>query len=123
MDKIAAINGAFRALPDMQDGWFDVRERLLQMNLDAERQHRRNERCPKRFSAVTAAKYFVCKHLMDALTEPDRYSVDDILHIRTEILYAQAYAKAYKDKLTPWAQQWREQIADVDYAKLMQVAS
>lgn len=118
----ATIHAAFDQLPDLQDGWHDVRERLLDMNIEQERRHRNGHSVPN-FSAVCAAKMFVVKHLLDALAEPDKFTVDDILSIRTEVLYAQAYAKKFAPALAEWAAKWREPMQEVDYAFLMKDAA
>jgi hypothetical protein len=62
------------------------------------------------------------KHLLDSLAEPDKWTVDDIITIRTEVLYAQAYAKKFAVALAPWAAKWREPMQEVDYVGLMRAA-
>lgn len=119
MNAINTINAAFDDIPDLQDGWREVKEHLLRMNVEQERRHRQGHTSPKRFSVNTAAKYFVCKHLLEGLAEPDKFTVDDILCIRNEVLYAQAYAKKFAPQLIEWAAKWNNPLRELDYVRLM----
>lgn len=96
-EQINAIKFAFYDLQqlDLQDGFRDVAERLYQMNLDSEKQHRQHASGNEGITKVIAAKLFTVSHLLDGDADPDRFSVDDILSIRNEVLYAQAYAKRF----------------------------
>ena len=116
--QIDTIRGAFREIPALYDGWHEVKERQYSMNVDAEKQHRHGV-TGSPLSVKDAAKLFVVKHLLNGVAEPDRYSVDDILAIRNEVLYAQAYAKKFREKLAPWAEKWAKDFEQVDYAELM----
>ena len=118
--QIQLIKEAYSDIPDLSDGWKDIRETLFNMNLTGERRHRNGHSSPADFSANLGAKYFVVKHLLDEYREPDRFTVDDIISIRNEVLYAQAWAKKYHAELTEWARKYRESFEQVDYAKLMQ---
>ena len=106
----------------MQDGFYDVSERLYGMNVAAERQHRHGH-TGSPLSVKDAAKLFVVKHMLDGHKEPERFSVDDILAIRNEVLYAQAYAKRFHGELDAWAGKWAVQFEQVDYAELMKEAA
>jgi len=93
------------------------------MNLEAERKHRNGRSAPKNFSANKAAKLFTVLHLAQALTMPDRYTVADILHIRIECLFAQAYANEHRAEiLNYWlaAGITPEDVMTLDYSQLMQ---
>jgi hypothetical protein len=119
--QVKLIREAYRAIPDLFDGFFNVRDRLLEMNLDAERRHRKGAPYGIKhgISAQDAAKLFVVRHLLDGLAEPDRWTVDDILHIRNEVLYAQAYAKKHASELVDWRAKYGGTFVEVDYAALM----
>ena len=121
-EQISLIKQAFTDIPDLQDGWKDVKETLLRMNLEQERRHRRNETGIK-FSSTDAAKLFVVKHLLDGFREPNRFTVDDILSIRNEVLYAQAWANKFHKELEKWAEVWGKAFEQVDYAELMRRAA
>jgi hypothetical protein len=112
------------AMLNLQDGFREVHSYLLDKNLAAERQHRKGAPYGIRhgISANDAAKLFTVQHLLDGFANPDKWSVDDILHIRNEVLYAQAYAKRFHQKLEQWATKWAEPFKQVDYAKLMEVS-
>jgi len=118
--QLALINEAFEALPDMQDGYREVVDLLSSMNLESERRHRKGQAggypC---LSVATAARYFTIKHLLDGRREPDAYTVDDILNIRNEVLYAQAYAKRFHKELTEWATCYGADIDRLDYIQLL----
>ena len=89
---------AYAPLTDIQIGFDTVGDKLFRMSLESERGHRRlrpsGADAPKA-SATVAARLFVVKYLADALAEPDKYTVTDILDIRKERLYAQALAAKY----------------------------
>lgn len=120
-EQLKVIREAYAGLPDLQDGFRDVKERLLDMNLAAERQHRKGapNGIAHGLAVKDAAKLFVASHLLDGWKDPDKWSVDHILSIRNECLYAQAYAKRFHKELEQWATQWQEQFSGVDYAELM----
>jgi len=122
--QIEVIREAFRELDriGLQDGFYDVPERLFDMNVAAEKQHRHGH-TGSPLSVKDAAKLFTCKHLLDAWQEPDKWDVGAILHIRTEVLYAQAYAKKHHSQIDMWAAKWIGPFEEVDYAELMKVAA
>jgi hypothetical protein len=123
-EQIRTIDAAWNELGrlNLQDGFWNVRERLFDMNEAAERQHRHGR--PRQPLTVTAAaRLFTVKHLLDGFAEPDKWTVDAIIHIRTEVLYAQAYAKKHKAELTDWAAKWTAPFEDVDYALLMKAVA
>lgn len=119
-EQLKAINAAFDAIPDLYDGFYSVSKRLYEMNKASELRHR--EGAPygivHGLTVGMAAKLFTVSHLLDGWKGPDRFSVDDILNIRNEVLYAQAYAKRHHDALRLWAEAWMEPFSHVDYAKL-----
>jgi len=120
--QLKTIDHAFNALPQIFHGFETVSDKLFKMNLEAERQHRRNRPTPKGFSANAAARLFTVRHLAEALEKPNRYQVDDILHIRTECLYAQAYANKYRAEiLEAWGKAGVkiDDVLAVDYSELM----
>ena len=118
--QIEVIHEAFDSLPDMQDGSTDARTRLAMMNTQSERQYRSGRYGNKGLSVRLAAAFFTVSHLLEAVEKQNLYSIDDILHIRTEVLYAQAYAKKFQKQLVPWATTWAGPFRQVDYVKLMQ---
>jgi hypothetical protein len=122
-EQVRLIKAAFDAIPELHDGFFAVAERLYDMNLEAERRHRHGHHPPYGLTVRDAAKLFTVSHLLDGYREPDKWTVDEILHIRTEVLYAQAYAKQYHGELAQWALSYGPQFAGVDYAELMKVAA
>jgi hypothetical protein len=119
--QIKTIREAFAAIPDLQDGFKDVREYLFDKNESAERQHRKGapNGIKHGLTVKDAAKLFTVSHLLDGFKEPNRFSVNDITSIRTEVLYAQAYASRFHKELTEWAAKYTEPFARVDYAELM----
>lgn len=123
--QIKLIREAYASLPDMQDGFRDVRVRLFEMNEAQERIHRRGapNGIKHGLTVKDAAKLFVCEHLLDGYAQPDKWTVDDILSIRNEVLYAQAYAKRFHAELTDWARKYAGQFKQVDYAELMKATS
>src|SRR5207244_9120380 len=118
--QIKLVREAYSALPDMQDGFKDVREYLFDLNERAERQHRKGAYGIKHgLSIKDAAKLFTVTYLLAGYKEPNRFSVDDITSIRSEILYAQAYAKRFHKELTEWSAKYASPFEQVDYAELM----
>lgn len=123
--QLKTIDHAYHALPQIFHGFDTVADKLCKMNLDAERQHRKwsNYRSPRGFSANAAARLFTVRHIAEALENPDRYTVADILHIRTECLYAQAYTTEHRAAIVAaWdaAGVDRAAVLGVDYSELMQ---
>ena len=124
-EQIKTIRSAFDELGriGLQDGWYDVQQRLYDMNIEAERRHRHGSHPPTPLSVKDAAKLFTVKHLLDGWQEPDKWDVGAILQIRREVLYAQAYAKKHHSQLDGWAAKWIGPFEQVDYAKLMERAA
>jgi hypothetical protein len=123
-EQIKTIRDAYSELSGLglQDGFFDVAKRLLEMNTVAERRHRRGAPDGIRHGLTVkdAAKLFTVKHLLDGWENTNRFGVEDILNIRTEVLYAQAYASRHYPELGMWFKKWSEPFKQVDYAKLQQ---
>jgi hypothetical protein len=123
-EQIRTIDAAYNELGrlNLQDGFWNVRERLFDMNEKAERQHR-NGRPRQPLTVTAAARLFTVKHVIDGWLEPDKWTVDEILNIRNEVLYAQAYAKRHHSQLDLWAVKWRGPFEQIDYAGLMGVCA
>ena len=118
--QLKTIREAYAEIPDLQDGFKDVREYLFDMNQTAERRHRKGAPDGIRHGLTVrdAAKLFTVSHLLDGFAEPDKWSVDHIIQIRTECLFAQAYAKKHHAELADWAAKYSEPFKQVDYAQL-----
>ena len=123
-EQIKTIREAYCELSGLglQDGFWEVHKRLLEMNTEAERRHRRSAPNGIRHGLTVkdAAKLFTVKHLLDGWADTHRFSVDDILNIRTEVLYAQAYASRHYATLATWVKTWAGPFESVEYAKLQQ---
>jgi hypothetical protein len=119
-EQLRVIDAAWKELSrlNLQDGFWEVHEKLFDMNEKAERQHRHG-RPAQPISVKVAARLFTVKHLLDGFAEPDKWTVDAILSIRNEVLYAQAYAKRHHQDLAAWAEKWTVPFESVDYAELM----
>jgi len=120
--QVKIIREAYRELQaiGLQDGFRNVEQVLYTKNLIAERQHRKGapEGITHGLGVIDAAKLFTVSHLLDGFANPDKWSVDDILNIRTEVLYAQAYAKRFRKELTEWASKYTKVFKQIDYAEL-----
>src|SRR5438105_11458921 len=120
--QVKLIKEAYAELSylNLQDGFKDVAEYLFDKNLTAERQHRKGAPYGIKhgISANDAAKLFTVQHLLEGWQDPDKWTVDHILNIRSEVLYAQAYAKRFHNELTEWATKYAS-VKQVDYAELM----
>ena len=123
--QIRLIREAYAAIPDLQDGFKDVREFLFDKNETAERQHRKGAPYGIKHGLTVkdAAKLFTVSHLLDGFKEPNKWTVNEITSIRTEVLFAQAYAARFHAELTAWAQKYTEPFASVDYSELMKTTS
>lgn len=123
-EQIKTIRQAYSDLAalDLQDGFWEVEKRLLEMNTVAERRHRKGapNGIKHGLTVKDAAKLFTVQHLLDGWENTTRFSVDDILNIRTEVLFAQAYASRHYATLATWVKTWAEPFKQVDYAKLQQ---
>lgn len=125
-EQIKAVRQAWHALYDLNlyDGFQNIADRLLYMNEDAERRHRKGAPAGIRhgLGVRDAARLFTVQHLLDGFNDP-KWTIDDILHIRTECLYAQAYATKHHAELAAFAAKWTEVFEHVDYAELQRVAA
>jgi len=124
-EQIKLIDTAFAALPDMERGLREEKDRLYQMNLESETRHRKGAPYGIKHGITKqfAARLFTVQHVADALRRGEpRFTVADILSIRLECLHAQARAELFsKDIRAAW-QQAGVQLDDlkaVDYAVLM----
>lgn len=121
-EQIKLIRQAYSDLCalDLQDGFHEVAFRLLDMNMAAERRHRKGapDGIKHGLTVMDAAKLFTVSHLLDGWNNTDKWTVDDILNIRTEVLYAQAYASRHHSELADWANKYTEPFKQVDYAEL-----
>src|SRR5580704_1520444 len=97
--QVKLIREAYDSIPDLQDGFKDVREFLFDLNKQAEKRHRTG-RPAQPLTVNDAAKLFTVSHLLDGFKEPNKWSVDHIISIRNEVLYAQAYAKRFHAELS-----------------------
>jgi hypothetical protein len=123
-EQIKLIWKAYDEIPALQDGFKNVREYLFDLNDQAERRHRKGapNGIKHGLTVASAAKLFVVSHLLDGFKEPDKWSVDHIISIRNEVLYAQAYAKRFHTELTEWAAKFSAEFEQVDYSELMKGA-
>jgi hypothetical protein len=127
MSKAAAnkiVKELFYALPTIHIQFSTVADKMYAMELAAEKQHRVGRESVKGFSAGNAAMYFTVKHLFDAMTAittgVSLYTVKDLLHIRNECLYAQAYAEENYTALLEWMHKVESsEFSSIDYAKMM----
>ena len=101
------ISKLFDELPNLLNCFKEMSDDLLEMNIASEKLHRKNH-CPSNynFPIRDTAKYFVVRHLFDAMKgingEGDLYIVSDLLEMRLEVLKAQAYAMKNTDELQEW---------------------
>ena len=120
--QLKLIDRAYNALPQIFHQYHTFSEKLFRMNLEAERHHRKNRPAPKGFSTNAAARLFTVQHLAASLETPDRFTVNDILHVRPECLHAQAYAAEHRAEiLNYWlaAEITPADVLAVDYSELM----
>jgi len=123
--QLKLIDRAYNALPQIFHQYDTFGEKLFRMNLEAERQHRKGfhgRAAPRGFSANAAARLFTVRHLAEALENPDRFTISDILHVRPECLHAQAYAAEHRAEiLNYWlaAEITPADVLAVDYSELM----
>ncbi len=123
--SIKLIEDLFRGIPDTWAGFKLMRDDLFDLNIKAEKQHRKGAysscyNCP----VNTIAKYFTVLHLFEGMQaatgEKQGYTVEAILHIRFECLKAQAYAMTNKEKLLAWYELVKNsRFNDLDYCELI----
>lgn len=122
--SLEIIDFAFCTLPDIGSGWTDMASQLYEMSLEAEKKHRRGrarEYCA--ISVPEAARLFVVQNLANSIMKPGRWAVVDILHIRNECLYAQAFVEEQGEAIqAAWTAAGVSipEVLSVDYAALMQ---
>lgn len=118
------VSYLFAAIPVIHVQFSTVKDKLFNMEQVAEKQHRSGRNNPKGFSANDAARYFTVKHLFDSLddiaNDKPLYKVVDILHIRNECLYAQAYAIENNAQFQAWYELVKSSdFNKVDYSSMM----
>lgn len=115
-NKIVAT--LFRDIPDIYQGFGLMRDKLYNLELQAEKDHRSNRPSPKGFSTADAARYFTVQHLYDGATAS--YTIESVIDIRYEAILGVAFAKRYSEELASWMEAVRQsEFAQVDYAELM----
>ena len=117
--QVKLVKEAFSAIPEIFDGFRSISDRLFHMNETSERDHRKTRTGPYGISVEVAAKLFTVQHLLDGYADPHKFNIDDILTVRNEVLYAQAYAKRYHMQLRLWAEQYGKQFQQISYSDLM----
>ena len=128
MNKVQSkklISELFHAIPDIWHGNYLVSDKLLDMIVKAEKQHRKGFYSSEyNFPIRDTGKYFAVKYLYDAYKalncEGHLYDVSAILHIRNECLYAQAYVMQNKEKFIAWAELVKKsEFETLDYCELI----
>ena len=112
------INTLFAAIPDIQPGFYVMRDKLERLEKEAEKKHRYNHPAVKGFSVAQAAKYFTISHLFDGATAS--YTIEAMIDIRHEALLGCAYARRYSEELKGWMEiVHASKFAEIDYSSLM----
>jgi hypothetical protein len=71
--QVKLIREAYDSIPDLQDGFKDVREFLFDLNKQAEKRHRTG-RPAQPLTFNDAAKLFTVSHLLDGHKQPDKWT-------------------------------------------------
>ena len=112
------INDCFYAIPYIGYNFSDISKEMLQKCVESEKKHRVGRSPIKGFSTTLAAKYFMVKHLFEG--RESLYSVNDVLYIRIEALYGQAFAYENKEKLKPFFDfVENSKFFEIDYSDMM----
>jgi len=104
-----------------QDGFDTVRDKLYRLELSSEKAHRKGAwACSiPGLSAAQAARLFTVRHIAEGLDKPDRWTVDDVISVCLECLWAQAYAKKYRETFSEAFGDRLGAVLALDYAELM----
>lgn len=114
----AIINTLFAAIPDFGSGFQSAKDKMYDLEKDAEKKHRYNRPAVKGFSVGQAAKYFTIQHLFDGVTAS--YTIEAMIDIRHEALLGCAYARRYSEELKVWMEMvFASKFAEIDYAEMM----
>lgn len=112
------VQDLFNKIPNVWHGYRYIADKMYDMELKAEKEHRKNRDSVKGFSAGQAAKYFTVKHLIDGRKQS--FKLVDILDIRHEALMGQAYATRYAAELADWfALVESSEFNEIDYSDMM----
>jgi hypothetical protein len=98
--------------------WCDATKELLRAETANERQHRRNETV-RGFSAVSGAKLILLGQVASGARKDGLPDATNFLHFRITAMQAQVIGYLIRVQLTP---QWFDDLAKLDYPKLMQEA-
>lgn len=111
------INGAMNELHPLRHlGNYDVIEEMLEY--EKKQQKIMNNAAPygmKTDPVALVAKYFVVKHLIDAVENPQHFRPRDILHCKKSYLLAHALVDSYPESVTAKVQQM---CRDIDLSEL-----
>ena len=113
------INGAMSELYPLRHlGNHDVLEEMFEY--EKQQQRTMNNAAPygmKTDPVAMVAKYFVVKHLIDAVENPQHFRPRDILHCKKSYLLAHALVDAYPENVTAKVRQLCRHIdlSELDY--------
>ena len=101
-------------------GWHDDLAKLLGREAANERQHRNNNRAPANFPVGTAAKLILMNAASKGMELKEMPGAHIFLMFRQTAAEAEVIGFMCKGYLN---QSWRDELATLDYAKLMQEAA
>jgi len=111
------INGAMSELYSLRHlGNYDVLEEMFEY--EKKQQRIMNNAAPygiKPDPVALVAKYYVVKHLIDAVENPQHFRPRDILHCKKSYLLAHALVDSYPERVTAKVQQM---CRDIDLSVL-----
>lgn len=99
--------------------WSDDLAGLLGRESANERQHRSNRPSVPGFSVETASKLILMNNMLDGTVCAEMPSATTFLIFRKTAAEARVIGFLIREQLTP---EWRDAVASMDYAKLMQSA-
>lgn len=100
--------------------WNDALANLLETETTNEKQHRSNRPGPKDFPAMSAAKLILCNNVAVGSQLSACPPATDFLRYRKTAVEAQVIGWLIREQITD---EWRAQVAALDYARLMQEVS
>lgn len=114
--QLLVIHTTYATIPDLEHGWSDYRQGLLNLCLEGERRHREGHPAPAGFSRMSAARYFAVKRLWEAVQRTKPVRISEVLRVRSD--YAYALALADDDTFGPLLKAWVDGVDWTEFDKL-----
>ena len=117
------IESVWHSIPEVFDGFWEIKRRIYNAALAGERQHRKGAPAGYRYTmpAKTAAKYFACKWLAEYASGRAKLpELREINHLCDDARLSAGYVAEFPEKFGDWAKTVPAEFWLLDYCKMVQ---